>query len=140
MPFLRHFLTFLAGIGGLLAAAAVIAPADAAAVDAAGGALIEPLTIIGGAVAAGLARLVMGRLGLARDDFPKADDDARNQGGHLPGWLVAAGLVGVMGFPLPACSGGSGMPIRASYSQDGVMVGYSSKSGISVTVERGGNK
>jgi hypothetical protein len=56
---LRHFLTFLAGHGGLFLSWHIIAPDQAAAVDTAGADLIDPIIIIG-AGAAGVARLLLG--------------------------------------------------------------------------------
>lgn len=57
---LRHFLTGLATIGGVLATWNLIRPDDIATANAAGAALIEPLTVLGGLVAGGLLRAVMG--------------------------------------------------------------------------------
>jgi H+/gluconate symporter-like permease len=57
---LRHLLTGLATIGGLLVTWNLIAPEDVATANAAGAALIEPMTVLGGLLAGGLLRLVMG--------------------------------------------------------------------------------
>lgn len=56
---LRHLLTGLATIGGLLVTWNLIAPEQVGEVNAAGAALIEPLTVLGGVIAGGLLRALM---------------------------------------------------------------------------------
>lgn len=139
--FLRHFITFLAGLGGLLVTYGLVTPTDAAAVDSAGESLIEPLTIVGGAIAAGLSRLLMGWLGFSGDNnFPDDDEPTGKNGytgGRLPGWVLLAGMVGAFGFSPPSCSPPGTVPIHASYHKDGLTVGYDSKGGLSVDQESG---
>lgn len=146
--FIRHFLTFLTGVGGLLATAGVLTATDAAAVDGAGASLIAPLSVIGGAIAAGVTRLLLawlGLAGLAKEILPndEHDETVEQSGRRLMGWLLLAGLVGSVGFSLPACSptGSAEMPpIHATYKKDGLAVGYSSKGGLVIVVDEASGK
>ena len=143
--FFRHFLTFLTGIGGTLATANVIIATDAAAVDAAGMSLIAPLSVIGGAIAAGLTRMVMGWLGLGglEKNLPTDDDTMGQSGQRLMGFLLLAGMGGIVILSLPSCSSPAGAdmpPIHATYRKDGVTLGYSSKAGLSVDVDQTSRK
>lgn len=144
LPFLRHALTFLAGLGGLLGTWSLISPAEAPAVAAAGSALIEPLSIIGGALVAGLARLLMGWLGLAKPNLPVAGFLPDSESGQrLPAWLLLAGLAGLAGFSLPACSPGGAptIPVQACYiDAAGNKICYSTATGITATVDRRSRK
>ena len=141
--FLRHSLSFLAGLGAILAARSIIASDDADTVNRAGASLIEPLSLAGGVVAAGLARLVMGWIS-ARSTAP--GDGGGTNGLHGLAWFVAAGsLTGVLGFSLAGCGSGSGpatqqlppIPIHATYHHGGTTVGYDSKGGLTIDQESG---
>lgn len=140
---LRHLLTFLAGLGTLLAARAVIAPEDAAAVNEAGAQLIEPVALILGAAGAALARLLLalfqrggGKTGpLVGTGLPAAG-----------GLLLAGSLAGFVGFSLPSCSPAQletarNIPIKACYIDEaGNSVCYGSKSGLELSVDRRSGK
>lgn len=128
---LRHIVTFIAGLGTLLASYYIIAPESAASVNQAGAALVDPLCVLLGAIAAGFVRLVMAWI--ASKKFPPTG------GNMVQAWAVWLGLAGLMGFGLPACSAGDPqIPIRASYHQNGITVGYSSKGGLAVEVDQRG--
>lgn len=125
---LRHFLTFLAGLGGLFLSWQIIAPDQVAAVDKAGADLIDPLIIIIGAVAAGLARLAMGWIGSL---ISRGAGELGNKTSGFSVWVgligTAAALVGV----LPSCSPGE-FPVRVGIEGPGYSADYSSKGGLSV--------
>lgn len=74
---LRHALTALAGLGGLLLSKGLIASADAPAVDAAGASIGSALVVIGTAV---LGRLVLTLLGKV-----KLSGLVAGTGGKAPG-------------------------------------------------------
>ena len=107
---LRHLLTFLAGIGGLLAAQGVIDAEAAAAIDKAGADLIEPIAVFAGAICAGLTRQAMFLLG---KKFPflsagNSEGGVSGSGGGSGGipplaLMLAAGLFCIAA--LPSCSG-----------------------------------
>ena len=149
---IRHALTALAAIGTLLAAHKLIAPDAVDQVNAAGASLIDPLAVIGGVIAAGLVRCVMGLLGFGETTLPEQttegpdDTTAREtRGPRLFAWLLPVGLGGILGFSLPACApGASGsapqlppVPIHATYHKGGLTVGYDSKGGLSVDQDSG---
>jgi hypothetical protein len=69
--YIRHLLTFLAGIGTILAAKGIIPADQAATVNESGGQLIGPLAIIIGIVAVGVARAV---IAWVQKWFGKPDD------------------------------------------------------------------
>ena len=69
--------------------------------------------------------------------FPLADG---TDAGTLPSWLLLAGLLGVMGFPLAACSPGQTtppIPIHATYHKGGTTVTYDSKGGLGIEQDSG---
>jgi hypothetical protein len=137
LSFARHIITFIAGLGTLLAANNLIAPESAAAVDAAGAALVDPLSIVLGALAAGAVRMVMAWIAAKRIS-------ATGTGGNMvQAWALLVGLAGLSGFGLPACSPGSAdnmPPIHASFHKDGITLGYSSKGGILLNVDQSSGK
>lgn len=101
---LRHFLTYLAGLGTAFAAWNLIAPEQVAAVNQAGSALIEPLMVIIGAVAVFLARAAMAKLGSLFSSKDKSGDETSGaSGGAMPLLLWACMAAGIMGC-LPSCS------------------------------------
>ncbi len=145
--YLRHALTFLAGIGGLLLSYQLIAPGDVATANEAGAALIEPLTTLGGLIAAGLARLIIARVGKL---FPGLSESATvdpgrgNNSGGLGGplLLVTCATAGLMGFSLPSCSpaqieAAQAVPIRIKFNTPGGDIGYTSKGGLTVDYQTG---
>jgi hypothetical protein len=103
---LRHFLTGLAAIGTLLLSWSIIAPGDVAAINEAGGRLVEPLVIFLSLVAAAVTRLVIG-LVMARFSRGKEMLGENNRGGTSGGNVLAllfiGTAVGIMGC-LPSCS------------------------------------
>ena len=98
---LRHFLTFLAGLGGLFLSWQIIAPDQVAAVDKAGADLIDPLIIIIGAVAAGVARLAIGHV---TNLFRRGAGEIGEKTSGLPMLLAVIGTAAVIGGSLPSCS------------------------------------
>ena len=129
----RHFLTTLAGLGGFLFAHGLI-PAEAVGqANAAGSALVEPLAVIAGLMAAAAVRLGIFFLGKI---FPASAAKLGAQVG-MPGlllwWMTAAAVMG----SLPSCSSArlAAVPIRSCVETDYGTVCYSSKSGIAVTVD-----
>lgn len=131
--FLRHFLTFLAGLGGLLATYSVIAPSDVDAVNAAGASLIDPLVVIGGAVAAGVTRLAMSWL--HKQFLGPARLEKEASGGTSLLLVVALGtMAGIMGS-LPSCSSdlnSRGWPVTVRLEGPDGSVHYSTASGLEV--------
>lgn len=106
---IRHYLTFLAGLGGLLLSWHLIAPEDVAKANEAGAALIEPLTVLVGLVAAGVTRLAIAWL---TNFFNKAKDSGGTSGGVgllLAGLLIGTAAVGT----LPSCSPAQIAAVRA---------------------------
>lgn len=137
---LRHALTFLAGLGGLFFSWSIIAPDQVAAVNAAGADLIAPLTIILGAVAACVARLALSWIFKI---FRHGSGDVTGAGG-LSLWIGVMAAGGLC-LALPSCSPETrevlkAFPIRTTVVTDYGTVGYSSKSGISVYVDRRSGK
>ena len=125
----RHFLTFLAGLGGLFLSWQLIAPDQVAAVDKAGADLIDPIMIIIGAVAAGVARLAIGWISSL------IGRGAGGIGDKLNGIPVCLGLIGttvVIGGSLPSCSALKEMPMRLTAEVEAGRVSYSSKAGLEV--------
>jgi hypothetical protein len=134
---IRHTLTFLAGLGGMLVTYSVIAPSEVDAVNAAGSSLIEPLTVIGGAIAAGIARLAIGWL--RKRFLGPARPGKETSGGASLLMLAALGtMAGIMGF-LPSCSSGDlnsrGWPVTLRIVGPDGTVSYSPKSGLEVEAE-----
>lgn len=129
---IRHYLTFLAGLGGLLLSWHLIAPDQVEAVNQAGKDLIDPLTLIAGALAAGIARLAIGYItsffSRGTGDVGKAD--------KLPLWLLA-GIVSTAAAlgGLPSCAAIKDVPVRACLLTDQGTVCYSTKSGLSADVD-----
>lgn len=97
---IRHFLTFLAGLGGILASNNLIGAEQVDAANQAGAALIEPTAVIVGAIAAGLTRALIGWIGKL---FGKTSDDGKRGAGKALGLMLAmctaAGLMA-----LPSCT------------------------------------
>ena len=137
----RHLFTFLAGLGGILLSVHLIAPDQVEAVNKAGAALSAPLIVILGAVAAGVARMALSWIYKL---FSRGAGENVAGGGSLPLWIVGA-AAGLICTALPSCSADQretlkGIPIRTTVVTDYGTVGYSSKSGISVYVDRRSGK
>ena len=132
----RHFLTTLAGLGGFLFANGLI-PAEAVAqADAAGAALVDPLTVIAGLMAAAAARFGIFCLGKI---FPVVAEKLGSQSGMTGLLLMGIATVAVLGS-LPSCQALEGVPIRACVITPNGPVCYSSKSGLSVEIDASGHK
>lgn len=91
---IRHFITGLAFMGGFLADKNIINAADAEAVNAAGAALVEPSSVILGAVAAAVARLLITGAGKL---FGRGNGSAARL-------LLAMCAAGVLMGGLPSCT------------------------------------
>lgn len=141
---IRHSLTFLAGIGGILATCKLIASTDVAAANAAGASLVEPVTLIGGMVAACIIRLAMTwlslqfpwlapLLGFAADASGPATGPKNTPPFLLLGLCAAAGCMGC----LPSCSSydPDSIPIKGCVLTDYGKVCYDSNSGVEITVD-----
>ena len=141
---IRHALTFLAGLGGLLLASRLISPGDVPAANDAGRALIEPLTLLGGLLAAGASRLVLAWAGnLFRIGAGEPSGGA--SGGML--LLVVGGLVigtAAVGL-LPSCSANQraaarAVPVKVCYITAKGPVCYSSSEGLSAEIDTRSHK
>jgi hypothetical protein len=99
----RHFLTYLAGIGGALAAWNIIAPEQVVAVNEAGGQLVEPLVVIIGAIAAGVLRLAMDWFSKRFSGKEKTGSSGNSRGESALLLMVMGTAVAVIGS-LPSCS------------------------------------
>lgn len=129
----RHFLTTLAGLGGFLFAHGLI-PADAVGrANAAGSALVDPLAVLAGLLAAAVLRLGIFFLGKI---FPASAAKLGAQSGMAGLWLMGLTTAAVMGL-LPSCSEPqlAAVPLRSCLETDYGTVCYSSQSGIAVTVD-----
>lgn len=128
---LRHLLSFLAGLGAIFLSWNIIAPDQVAAVNAAGGQLIEPLLVIIGAAAVFIFRVVMDRMGARLSggkDATYGKDSGGGRNGPLPLFVIfCAGLGLVMGFSLVSCESFQG---AVSYTD--------LQSGVSVTAQGNG--
>ena len=122
--YVRHLLTGIAAIGGFLVSLQIIAPDDAAEVNAAAAKLVDPLVALLVAVAVCAVRFAIARLGKRFPVFAGAAEristdgenaDGGNRGGFgggLPLFLLAAGSL-CMVSTLPSCSG---VPLTGSLS------------------------
>lgn len=132
----RHFLTTLAGLGGFLFANGLIPAESVAQANAAGAALVDPLTVIAGLMAAAAARFGIFCLGKI---FPVVAEKLGSQSGMTGLLLMGIATVAVLGS-LPSCSpaqlaAARAIPIRSCVETDYGTVCYSSKSGIAVSVD-----
>lgn len=139
---LRHYLTFLAGIGGMLLSQNVITPEEVSQANAAGAQLIEPVMVILGLVAAGVARLALS----AASKFFESIRSKRFW--ELPPVAMIGGLAmgaGFIGFSLPSCTAPDlaalrQVPTKFCLTSDRGAVCYSSKSGLSAEVDATSSK
>jgi len=110
---LRHLLTFLAGLGGLFLSWQIIAPEEVAAVNEAGAKLIDPLVVIIGAVAAGVARLALTWISnLFRRGAGENGENENGASGGMTLLLMTTCAAAVLGG-LPSCTVGE-YPISGS--------------------------
>lgn len=133
----RHYVTFLAGIGGMLLAQTLITPDQVSQANAAGAQLVEPVMVIVGLVAAGVTRLIMALFAKVFESI-----GSKSAGIWTPaltvGWLLMG--AGLMGFSLPSCTAADvaavrAVPARFCLTGDQGTVCYSSKSGLSAEVD-----
>jgi hypothetical protein len=109
----RHQLTFLAGLGGILLGWNLIAPEEVAAVNEAGAKLIDPLMIIAGAVAAFVGRMAISWVtGIFRRGAGEDGDTDSKPSGGMSALLLMTCAAGVLGG-LPSCSMGE-YPVTGS--------------------------
>lgn len=142
---IRHLLTFLAGMGTYFAAKGLIPADNAAAVDSAGAALVEPLTYLLVILAIAFARTLMAKMPwLGTGAFTGS---AGTQGLAVSGGTLAAcALAGGVGTALPACSPQAqealkNTPVKACYiDENGNRICYSTQDGVSVEVDRRSGK
>lgn len=93
---IRHFLTFLCGIGGMLLSAHLITPDQVDSANQAGASLVEPLSVLCGMLVAGITRLA---IGYASSLFAKG----KNGGGAVAPLIALSTAAALMGG-LPSCS------------------------------------
>lgn len=138
---LRHYITFLAGIGGLLLSWHLIAPEDVAKANDAGVALIEPLTVLAGLIGAGVTRLAITWVG-KMFSHGTGESSQGSSGGMLP-CVLGLAAAGSLIVSLSSCSPAQlaavrAIPIKACYiAPDGTHVCYSSRDGVEVDVGSG---
>lgn len=138
---IRHYLTFLAGIGGMLVAQTLITPDQVSQANAAGAQLVEPVMVIVGLVAAGVTRLIMAL-------FAKVFESVGSlaSGNWTPVWIGGLAMTaGLMGFSLPSCTAADvaavrAVPARFCLTGDQGTVCYSNKSGLSAEVDATSDK
>lgn len=128
---LRHCLTGLGGLGGLLAYKHVIDPSDVTAVNGAGASMGAALAVILGAILSRLLITFFGRI------LPAGAGESGSGSGLVPLLILTAGLVGTLA--LSSCSpeqlaAARAVPIKACGSWKNGTACYSSKSGIEVDV------
>ncbi len=134
LSILRHSMTGLAGLGGFLVSKNLADAGDAPALDAAGATLADTLAVVLAVVLARLVIFLVGKLGGSSSSAGAA------------GTVLVIGLAGVLGFLLPACSPAQldavkQTPVKVCYvDEDGNQVCYSTKDGVSATVDRRSRK
>lgn len=137
----RHFLTYLAGLGGFLFAHGIIPEGAVAQANEAGAALVDPLAVICGLLAAAAVRIGIFCLGKI---FPAiAEKLATPSGGTvlLALGMTAAALMGA----LPSCSAAQlaearSIPLRTCVLTEHGRICYSSRSGIEADVDLSSGK
>ena len=129
----RHFLTTLAGLGGFLFANGLI-PAEAVAqANEAGAAMVDPLTVIAGLLAATAARFGIFCLGKI---FPAVAEKLGSQPGMTAVLVWGIATVAVIGS-LPSCQALAGVPVKATVFLKEGALSYSSKRGIDMEYRPG---
>ncbi len=146
---IRHALTYLAGLGGFLYQHGMI---DASGVDAAnqaGAALVDPLAIIWGLIAAVVMRFVIFLLGKI---FPGLSESAtadpgQGENGSGAGWplplLVTCVTAGLMGLGLSSCTpaqiaAARAIPVKACVVTPQGRVCYSTAEGLEADIDASG--
>lgn len=132
---IRHYLTFLTGLGAMLLTQSLITPDQVSQANAAGAQLVEPVMVILGLVAAGVTRLVMAL-------FSKVFESVGSlaSGNWTPVWIGGLAMTaGLMGFSLPSCTPVP-VPARLCLVTDQGTVCYSSQSGLSAEVDASSGK
>ena len=130
----RHFLTTLAGLGGFLFAPGLI-PAEAVGqANAAGSALVDPLAVIAGLMAAAVVRLGIFFVGKI---FPASAAKMMDAPKRGPWLVIGLGTAAAVMGSLPSCSVSqlAAVPLRSCVETDYGTVCYSSKSGVALTVD-----
>lgn len=131
LSLIRHALIALLSLGAFLSSRGMIAPEDAAAVNASGATILEAISVV---VLAVVMRLMMKFSGKV---ISAHVNDGKNDGGNL---LLLLGVAGLLGLGLPSCSqaqmdAARSVPIKACYiDKNGNRACYSSKGGIEVEV------
>jgi len=130
---LRHALTALAGLGGLMLSHNLITDSDVSQVDAAGSSLACAITVIGTAVIGRVLLTLGGKIFTGG-----AGETSGTSGGALLFALMGT-AAGVMGC-LPSCSPVTWaalktIPLKSCVVTDYGSACYSSKSGLSVEVD-----
>lgn len=133
---LRHFLTYLAGLGTALATWHLIAPDQVEAVNKAGADLISPLTVILGAVGVFVFRLAITWLGKIFSGLAGKASGGMSGGTML---LMVCGTMAGIGGCLPSCSAqqlaaARAVPVKACVITPEGNICYSSKAGIEVAI------
>jgi hypothetical protein len=130
----RHFLTTLAGLGGFLFANGLI-PAEAVAqANEAGAALVDPLTVIAGLLAATAARFGIFCLGKI---FPAVAEKLGSQPGMTAVLVWGIATAAVMGS-LPSCQAladARTIPVKVCYVTAQGPVCYSTAEGLSAEID-----
>jgi len=128
---IRHYVTFLTGLGAMLLAHSLITPDQVSQANAAGAQLVEPVMVILGLFAAGVSRLVMAGVAKSFEAIGSHASGIWTPVMTIGGLSMAAGL---MGFSLPSCTSAP-VPTRLCLVTGQGTVCYSSKSGLSAEVD-----
>ena len=141
---IRHLLTYLAGLGGLLLSWHLIAADQVEEVNKAASELMAPAAVILGAVAVTVGRIL---IAWVQTLFRRGAGETGNGIGSGAGMLLVwVGTTVGLCLGLPSCSADSrealkNVPIRACYlGPNGERICYSSKSGIELSVDRNSGK
>lgn len=123
---IRHILTYLAGLGGFLFAHGIIPAESVDAANQAGSALVDPLAVLGGLLAAAALRLAIFLLGKI---FPAWAAKLGSESGGMTLLMVGLATAALMGA-LPSCSATPGeYPVTGTVSfkdaASGAQVGLS---------------
>jgi len=134
---LRHYLTFLAGIGGMLLAHSLITPDQVSQANAAGAQLIEPVMVILGLVAAGVARLVISGVTKIFESIGSNGSGIWTPVMTIGGLAMGAGFIG---FSLPSCTSQDlaavrSVPAKFCVVHDQGKICYSNQNGLSAEVD-----
>jgi len=136
----RHLLTYLAGLGGFLFAHGIIPAGSVAQANDAGAALVEPLAVIAGLLAAAGVRLAIFFLGKI---FPALAEKLEPPSGGTV--ALAIGVTAALVGALPSCSPeqlaeAKSIPLKSCVLTEHGRICYSSKSGIEAEVDLSSGK